>query len=677
MAEVFLSYSRKDEVFVKDLYQRLTRDGVDCFFDQESIEWGENWVTTLEKAIDQCSHIVLVLSNEFVNSEWGKREWTSAIADDPAGLERKIRPLLLKPCDIPRFLKPTQVIDVTTPALFEEKYPQICKNLGGHYVPPTNIEDRNKLPPISKLPRSYRMPYRSLGNGFVGRIEDLWKIDDILRERNTAVVEGVGMITGTGGIGKTQLAIEYVHRFGVNYRGGVFWVDADRGISMLIQQVSQSADVQIDDRTDESRQLQSLWRDLHDKGDILIVLDNFPEKGPLQPWLPPSDNIHTLVTTRRRDLNKYSRIPLDFLSKDEGVALLNSGERKFGEEAEKLVESLGGLALALELAQNFLNLRKTITIEQLLKELDHVGVLPALTQFSKKYDDQLPSGHSKQVAATIQLSWDLASPQGQLLLQNMSFLAPKPIPRSLLRKIMGYPEEVLFEDPIDDLISALASNLSLLERDEDNDPWAHRLICGFARSTLDNKELLIDGIIRTIEQELERTEDEKDWKVFSELQKVIPHAEYVISLEGTPSINKMNIADTLCNYYQKMGKYQLAKRYGSKALEVAMLDFEPGHPSIARSQSNLALVLQDLGELEEARDLLEKALASAQQSFEPGHPSIATSQSNLALVLKDLGELEEARKLIQSAYNSFLDKFGENHHYTVISKENLDSIMGY
>ena len=96
MAEVFLSYSRQDESFVKDLYQRLSRDGVECFFDQESIEWGENWVTTLEKAIDQCRHIVVLLTDSFVTSEWGRREWTSAIADDPDGLQRKIRPLLLK-----------------------------------------------------------------------------------------------------------------------------------------------------------------------------------------------------------------------------------------------------------------------------------------------------------------------------------------------------------------------------------------------------------------------------------------------------------------------------------------------------------------------------------------------------------------------------------------------------
>ena len=81
-----------------------------------------------------------------------------------------------------------------------------------------------------------------------------------------------------------------------------------------------------------------------------------------------------------------------------------------------------------------------------------------------------------------------------------------------------------------------------------------------------------------------------------------------------------------------------------------MHTFEPGHPSIAGSQSNLAQVLKDLGQLEEARDLLRKALASAEKKFEPGHPSIATIQSNLAAVLKDLGQLEETRDLLRKAH---------------------------
>ncbi len=51
--KVFLSYSHRNEDFVIDLYRRLTRDGVSCFFDRESIAWGANWVIELEKGIDR------------------------------------------------------------------------------------------------------------------------------------------------------------------------------------------------------------------------------------------------------------------------------------------------------------------------------------------------------------------------------------------------------------------------------------------------------------------------------------------------------------------------------------------------------------------------------------------------------------------------------------------------
>ena len=56
---VFLSHSSKDKEFVKELYRRLTRDGVGCFFDSESIGWGDNWVKALEKAIEQCDLLCL------------------------------------------------------------------------------------------------------------------------------------------------------------------------------------------------------------------------------------------------------------------------------------------------------------------------------------------------------------------------------------------------------------------------------------------------------------------------------------------------------------------------------------------------------------------------------------------------------------------------------------------
>ena len=107
------------------------------------------------------------------------------------------------------------------------------------------------------------MPHRSLTDRFVGRVEDLWKLHDLLFQSEGAIVQGVGVVAGTGGLGKTQLAIEYVRRFGYKYGGGVYWVDADQGLGTLIAQVSEAAGVELDGRAPQEKQLEQLWRGLH------------------------------------------------------------------------------------------------------------------------------------------------------------------------------------------------------------------------------------------------------------------------------------------------------------------------------------------------------------------------------------------------------------------------------
>ena len=63
---------------------------------------------------------------------------------------------------------------------------------------------------------------------------------------------------------------------------------------------------------------------------VLVILDNFPEDESLRPWLPVSGAIHTLVTTRRRDLSGYERLKLGFLDERDSIELLNRGDRTFG-----------------------------------------------------------------------------------------------------------------------------------------------------------------------------------------------------------------------------------------------------------------------------------------------------------------------------------------------------------
>ncbi len=174
---------------------------------------------------------------------------------------------------------------------------------------------------------------------------------------------------------------------------------------------------------------------------------------------------------------------------------------------------------------------------------------------------------------------------------------------------------------------------------------------------------------------MKRVYDDRDVLAYQQLEKVVPHAEFFLSSEDVGIEDAIDITNCLNYHHRKWGRYRQAEQFGRKSLELAEKKFEPGHPSIARRQSNLALVLQDLGELTEARDLLRKALASDEKNFEPGHPSIAISQSNLAMVLKALGELTEARDLLRKAYEAFLKKLGPDDPYTKTVRGHLDNIQ--
>ena len=141
---VFLSYNRKNEDFAAELYRRLSKDGVDCFFDKESIKWGENWFAKLERSIEQSESFVMILTPDYFKSEWKFIE--GLMTSDPLWTTKKIIALLLEPCDhmMPHFLKTITIIDITTPAKFDKEYPLICRLIGDNQVsmPQPKSEDQ-------------------------------------------------------------------------------------------------------------------------------------------------------------------------------------------------------------------------------------------------------------------------------------------------------------------------------------------------------------------------------------------------------------------------------------------------------------------------------------------------------------------------------------------------------
>ncbi|MDL1963947.1 MAG: hypothetical protein LWW98_06360 [Deltaproteobacteria bacterium] len=82
----------------------------------------------------------------------------------------------------------------------------------------------DRIPEISTLPSSSRMPF-SPNYLFVGRQQDLIRIVKALKGGQTSAVSQIVAVTGIGGVDKTQLACEFVHRYGQYFAGGVYWLN--------------------------------------------------------------------------------------------------------------------------------------------------------------------------------------------------------------------------------------------------------------------------------------------------------------------------------------------------------------------------------------------------------------------------------------------------------------------
>ena len=148
MSKVFLSYFSTDESFASELYSRLTRDGLECFFDKKSIPWGADWMQAITKGLAESDYIVPILTPDYCSSQWPQFQEIAFPPDSAEDLQKKIRPLLLKECldVLPPMLKSMQFMDVSSPEKFATNYPIICNSLSTSQPEPPAIVKEKSLP---------------------------------------------------------------------------------------------------------------------------------------------------------------------------------------------------------------------------------------------------------------------------------------------------------------------------------------------------------------------------------------------------------------------------------------------------------------------------------------------------------------------------------------------------
>jgi len=189
------------------------------------------------------------------------------------------------------------------------------------------------LPGITSLPSGSRMPFAP-NSSFVGRASNLRMLAASFKDHEDKDDTHVSIVavTGLGGIGKTQLATEFVHRYGQYFVGGVFWLSFAEASAIPLEvaecgrpgYLNLRSDFHTLSLDDQIRLVLGAWQSSLPR---LLVFDNCEEEELLVRWRPPTGASHVLMTSHRAEWDATLRVkvlPLGELQQADSVRLLRS-----------------------------------------------------------------------------------------------------------------------------------------------------------------------------------------------------------------------------------------------------------------------------------------------------------------------------------------------------------------
>ncbi|MCL4806150.1 MAG: hypothetical protein KJ046_17790, partial [Anaerolineae bacterium] len=397
------------------------------------------------------------------------------------------------------------------------------------YVPPTPPSP-DELSDPGPLPPGHRLPY-DRNPLFTGREEELRAIARAVLYAPAALPAVIS--TGIGGVGKTQLAVEFAYRYG-RYFHGAHWVSlADPnpdviaaemvacGLAMGLWPPEQDAALTTGEKLDRIRQA---WAGPEPR---LVIFDNCEDRALLEEWRPRGGGARALVTSRDDTWPAgYQRLPVRTLPRAESRSLLReyldpAGRAEPDAALDAVAEALGDLPLALILAGSTLSAYPELTVERYLADLDQPDLLRRLLPD----EDARPASwtkHDLDVARTFALGLERLRPDdgtdadARLMLAAATCLIHgEPFPRALLTGILPGDDP----RPAGRAVNRLLA-LGLLERSGAETLRLHRLPARFAAGALaegmDTARAAVERAVIGLSYEQTGTGDPRrlrDWEI--------------------------------------------------------------------------------------------------------------------------------------------------------------------
>ncbi|WP_433617249.1 FxSxx-COOH system tetratricopeptide repeat protein [Dactylosporangium sp. CA-139114] len=529
----------------------------------------------------------------------------------------------------------------------------------------------------------FNVPIRN--TKFTGREADLRQIRaNLLQRRSTALLTGDMPIAlqGMGGIGKTQLAIEYAHRF-KNAYDVVWWIQADpvNFVDTALADLAERLELPVQGGIPETARavVAALGRG-RPFPRVLLIFDNAEDVPRVVPFLP-TERVHVLITSRNTKwADRATAMPVEVFLRRESIAHLRQRVPTIRlEDANRVAELLGDLPIAVAAAGAWIAETGT-DVGEYLRQIEQHG--PA---------NLADPPTSRSVAAT----WDLSlqrlqdrSPAAYRLLQLCSVMAPE------IALDLVYSDELAAA--VSDLDPAMSepmyrgvlvqeiNRLALLKLDvAGGQIQVHRLLQHVVRSRMTEEELVAakHQVHRILAASRPRdAKDEVDnpdtWPRFRMLW---PHLEFSGAMQCEDEAVRQLMIDRL-RYVWLTGGTTDGRVLGRDidTAWTAMLDHTTGEAErktllrqLLHLRFNLANILRTGGLFEEARQLDEAVLAQQEELLGPTHPHTLMTAGGLGADYRALGKYADALVRDAATYRTWSDRFGDENVRTLAALNNL------
>ncbi|MEH2046708.1 tetratricopeptide repeat protein [Nostoc sp.] len=513
------------------------------------------------------------------------------------------------------------------------------------------------------------IPYRGVAN-FVGRDEKLAQVHETLQQNDSAAILAVAAM---GGIGKTELATQYAHRYKVNYPGGLCWLDARK--PDLAAEIVQFAQFYMKLEVPKTlltsqEQVKWCWQNWQPQaGLVLVVLDNVDD---LTNWnncrqiLPTDNRFCILITTRLRNIGStVQQITLDELSPNDAlnllIALLGENDRRVQREpqtAANLCKWLGYLPLGLQLVGAYLAEDPNLSLTEILQ--------------------RLPAQQKSQLEAVFELSWQQLDSMTQRVGELLSLFAPDIIPWQIVESAsqqlnwakadVDEARKQLYKRH---LIQSVAERESCYK--------IHSLIREFLQgklvrsNTADDLKKAFAAALVEIAEEIPESLTLEDIK---SVQLAIPHLTEVAQnlIDAVEDENLIWVFTGLGKFYQGQGLYTLAAPWYEQGLSTVQTRLGEAYPDFATSLNWLANLYDSQGRYDQAEPLYLQALELNKRLLGDAHPDVASTLNLLALLYKSQGRYDQAEPLYLQALELRKRLLGEAHPSVATSLNNLASL---